>query len=93
LTEALTDKRIEKIGGVDVLVASIRGDGRVNNKDLIGLAKKWGVNYLLPIDYEAEDLKKFLDDSDNEGSEAVESLKVEKDNLPDGLEIVVLRNG
>ncbi len=38
-------------------------------------------------------MKAFLDASDNEGLEEMDSLKVEKlDELPDGLEIKLLKN-
>ena len=34
---------------------------------------------------------KFLDEVDSEGQEEVESIKMEKENLPDGMEVVVLK--
>jgi hypothetical protein len=39
---------------------------------------------------ESED-HKFLDQVDQEGLEAVESLRVDKNDLPDGLELRVLK--
>ena len=60
---------------------------------MVDLAKKWGANYLIPINYNDDELKKFLSETDNEGTESTEGLKVDKDSLPDGLEVVVLRNG
>jgi len=93
MKEMLTDKKIERINAVDVMVVSIGRENKVTYKSMIDLAKRWGVNYLVPTNYQDDDLKKFLDETDNEGKEAIESLKVDKDGLPDGLEVVVLKDG
>lgn len=94
LDEALSDKRIEKINSADVLFAPVLIKDDLSGKSVLGWAKKWGVNYLIPIGYDDEDntnLDKFLDQVDQEGLEAVESLKVDKNDLPDGLELKVLK--
>lgn len=93
MKESLTDKKVEKVNGVDVLLVSIGGENKVGYKAMVELAKKWGANYLVPVNYNDDDLKKFLDETDNEGTEPADSLKVDKDSLPDGLEVVVLKNG
>ncbi len=92
LKEALNDKRQEKISDMDVLLVSVKND-KMGKKDMLSLAKKWGVNYLIPVGYleKDENYIKFLDEVDAEGQEEIESLKIEKDNLPDGLEITVLK--
>jgi hypothetical protein len=89
--EPLSDKKIERINNVDVLITSVKIRKEIDNKMILDWAKKWGVNYLIPMDYNEEDLKKFLDDVDMEGLEAADSLKMEKDNLPDGMETIVLK--
>ena len=93
LEESLTDKRIEKIESADVLLAPVLIKDSPSAKLVLDWAKKWGVNYLIPMGYEDNDknLEKFLDQADQEGMEAVESLKVDKDDLPDGLELKVLK--
>lgn len=93
LMEPLSDKKIEKINNVDVLITSIKSRKGVDNKLILDWAKKWGANYLIPVDYEEgnEDFKKFLDDTDMEGAETLDLLKVEKDNLPDGMEVKILK--
>ncbi|MFA6185297.1 MAG: MBL fold metallo-hydrolase [Candidatus Shapirobacteria bacterium] len=94
LDESLSDKRIEKINSADVLFAPVLIKDDLSGKSVLGWAKKWGVNYLIPIGYDDEDntnLDKFLDQVDQEGLEAVESLKVDKNDLPDGLELKVLK--
>jgi len=87
-TEPLSDKRIERLDGMDVLVVSINQ----NIKLALSWAKRWGVNYLIPMGFEEGDgkLKSFLDLVDREDLEAVPSLKVDKVNLPEGMEVVVL---
>ena len=93
ITEVLSDKKIERINAVDVLLAPVGGKEIVGGKILLSWAKKWGVNYLIPVGGEAdsEDMKKFLDEVDREDLLPVESLKVDSENLPEGLEIVWIR--
>lgn len=94
LTESLSDKRIEKIESADVLLAPVLIKNSSSGKMVLEWAKKWGVNYLIPMGYDDEnksDLDKFLDEADREGLEAVESLKIDKDDLPDGLDLKVLK--
>lgn len=87
--EPLNEKRMEKLDGIDILVVNINQ----NIKLALSWAKKWGVNYLIPVGYEEkrEKLKLFLDLVDREDLEAVPNLKVDKVNLPEGMEIVVLQ--
>lgn len=94
LDETLNDKRIEKIDSADVLFAPVLIKDSSSGKLVLDWAKKWGVNYLIPMGYSDEDkssLDKFLDQADQEGLEAVESLKVDKDDLPDGMDLKVLK--
>lgn len=89
----LSEKKIDKVGSADVLLADIGGYGDVQSKALLKLAKKWGANYVLPYGQNegGTELKDFLNAADNEGLEAVASLKVDKDNLPEGMETVLLK--
>ena len=90
IKEELSDKKQERIAGVDVLMADI--GGTLEYKAIAAYAKKWGANYLIPFGYEDKKaLDKFLDQADQEGLESVESLKVEVENLPDGMEVMVLK--
>jgi L-ascorbate metabolism protein UlaG (beta-lactamase superfamily) len=90
--EMLDEKQIEKIAGIDVLLVSI-DECKIKSKVFADLAKKWGANYLIPVGYkkDGESLKKFLDEVDEEGLEAIDSLKIDRDNLPDGLEVIILK--
>jgi len=94
LDESLSDKRIEKIDSADVLLAPVLIKDSNSGKLVLDWAKKWGINYLIPTGYSDEDktnLNKFLDQADREGLDPVESLKVDKDDLPDGMELKVLK--
>lgn len=92
LNEALSDKKQDKITDLDVLLISVDND-KISCKNMVALAKKWGANYLIPVGYTEKDANfvKFLDEVDSEGQEEVESIKMEKENLPDGMEVVVLK--
>ncbi len=89
IAQGLTEKKIDRISELDVLIFDLGMEVAV--KEIIKLAKKWGVNYLLPVTNGNEDkLKKFLDEVDQEGLEKVASFKVDRDELPDGMEVVLL---
>jgi hypothetical protein len=93
LKQELSEKRVERIEDTDILLISSKVSGIFGYKVVKDWAKKWGANYLIPVSDDQEMLKKFLDEADNEGLEAVESLKLEKvDDLPDGLEIKLLKS-
>lgn len=93
LEQELSEKRRERIDDVDILLISSKVLVSFGYKVVKDWAKKWGVNYLVPISDDKEMLKKFLDETDNEGLEAVESLKLDKiDDLPDGLEVKLLKS-
>ena len=92
LQQQLSEKRIERIEDTDILLISAKVSVDFGYKVVKDWAKKWGVNFLIPVSDDQEVLKKFLDETDNEGLEAVESLKLEKvDDLPDGLEVKLLK--
>jgi hypothetical protein len=86
----LSEKKQEKIEGLDVLMADITGV--LEYKAIAEYAKKWGVNYLIPFGYSDDKmLVDFLDKADQEGLEPLDSLKVDPESLPDGLDVVVLK--
>ncbi|MFA5749679.1 MAG: MBL fold metallo-hydrolase [Candidatus Shapirobacteria bacterium] len=91
LEHDLTPKRIEKIDSTDVLLAPVMIGKEASFKSVKEWSKKWGVNYLIPLFDNNESLKVFLDAADEEGLETIESLKIEKSDLPDGLEFKLLK--
>ena len=82
----ITEKKKEKLEEADVLLINM-------NATAADIAKKSAANYILPVNYEKEEieLKNFLDAFDKENLEAIESLKVDKDSLPEGVEVVLLK--
>jgi len=91
LSEPLNDKKIEKLSGIDVLLAPTALGDKSSFKLVKSWSQKWGVNYLIPMGEDKEMLVKFLDEADEEGIESIEVLKVEKENLPEGLELKLLK--
>lgn len=90
LTETISEKRVARIESMDVMV--YKTGGALVPKLAVDLAKKWGANYLLPIATKVADqqITEVLDLVDREMEPGVEMVKIEKDNLPDGLEVVIL---
>lgn len=93
IDEPLSDKKIEKIGAMDVLLTEINNSEKVNAKTKMDWAKKWGANYVVPIGYEEDssEFGEFLDAIDREDAQKVDSLKIDKlEDLPEGMEVVIL---
>lgn len=90
--ESLSKKTVEEVAGVDVFLAAILAGDDKNNKKIVELSKEWGVNYLVPMDG-GVDVKRFLDSVDREDLRPTPELLVESDKLPDGMEVVYLKNG
>lgn len=82
----ITEKKKEKLEEADVLLIKI-GESSAE------IAKKSAANYVIPIDYEDKEkqLKSFLDAFDKENLESIDSLKVDKDNLPEAVEVILLK--
>lgn len=82
----ITEKKKEKLEEADVLLISVGATA-------IDIAKKSAANYIIPVDFESEEkeLKGFLDAFDCENLESIDTLKVDKDNLPEGVEVVLLK--
>lgn len=82
----ISDRKKEKLEEADVLLLELSANS-------VDIAKKSAANYLVPIDYENEEkeLKIFLDAFDKEELEKVDSLKVDKENLPEGVEVILLK--
>ena len=93
ISQELTPKRIERVDSTDILLAPTKIGDKCSFKLTKEWAKKWGANYLIPVTENEDSLKMFLDEADEEGLEKVDSLKLEKqEELPDGLEIKLLKN-
>jgi hypothetical protein len=82
----ISDKKKEKLEEADVLLINI-------GTTAVDIAKKSAANYIVPVEFEGKEkeLKVFLDAFDKESLETIESLKIDKDNLPEGVEVVLLK--
>jgi L-ascorbate metabolism protein UlaG (beta-lactamase superfamily) len=83
----LTDKKKEKLSECDVLITE---GGEIEPKEVLAKAKLLGVSYLITTKANDEYLKKLLDLADAEGKEKIEGLKIDKENLPEATEVVLL---
>ena len=93
LKQELSEKRVDRIDAADILIVPTVIGEAPSFKLAKEWSKKWGVNYLVPVSEREIDMKAFLDAADNEGLDEVDSLKIEKlDDLPDGLEVKLLKN-
>lgn len=92
LNQTLKDKKIERIDSGDVLLAAAMKENKGGGKVLKDLAQKWGVNYLIPYGFEDNNgsQENVLDQLDEEGLKPMESLKVTAEDLPEGMEVVIL---
>lgn len=83
----LSEKKKEKLEEADVLLVCI-------NEKAIELAKGTAANYIIPVDFEENETEfhKFMDEFDKEDLAAIDSLKVDSDNLPEGKEVVLLKS-
>lgn len=82
----ITEKKKEKLEEADVLLLGM-------GETAVDIAKKSAANYIVPIDYENEEkeLKVFMDAFDSENLQPIDVLKVDKDNLPEGVEVILLK--
>lgn len=89
----LSEKKVEKMNSVDVLVINVGEGNGLTTKQIIDLSKELGANYLVPVGIEnnSEIIKKLADEMDEEGREVVEQLGLEKESLPEHMELVILK--
>ncbi len=82
----ITEKKKEKLEEADVLLISM-------SPGSVDIAKKSAANYIIPVNYENDEkgLKDFLDAFDKEDLESIDFLKVDKESLPEGVEVVLLK--
>jgi hypothetical protein len=82
----INEKKKEKLEESDVLLIDM-------GEKSVDIAKKSAANYIVPINFEKEEkeLKVFMDAFDEENLEAIDTLKVDKENLPEGVEVVLLK--
>lgn len=97
LTDKLTDKQLEELDGVDVLLLPVGGKPYINNEQVNFLIDKIQPSLVLPMGYKTPGVKNelkpaedFLKEVGAQDTKAVDKLLVSKENLPLEREIVVL---
>ena len=99
LAHPLSDKQLKAIGSVDVLFLPIGGPSSLMGEEALKVAQSLNPNILIPMHYSDEvypadaPLKKIEDFFKVYGAvvEAEEKINVEKDRLPEEMELVVLK--
>jgi virulence-associated protein VagC len=91
LSEILSEKKVEKIPEMDVLLTGVSDKGM--HKLIWEWSKSWGANYVVPfgVDNQSGEMKNFLDVADREDLEEKEFIKCEKSDLPEGTELILLK--
>jgi hypothetical protein len=81
------DKRLDRLDGSDVLVLGVEKTPIARVKQLV---KKMGINYLILWgEKDSSAMRVYIDEFDLEGVKQ-EKIKIEADNLPEGLEVIIL---
>lgn len=90
--DRITDKTVEKVADLDVLVVRLPAAVSTGKKEIIETAKVWGVNYLILMAEVVDnpEVADFLDLLDREDLKAVEEVAVDPGSLPDGMEVNLL---
>ncbi len=93
LSQPLSEKKVDKIPEMDILLVGVGNKEKVSHKLIWEWSKSWGANYVVPfgVDNKSEEMKNFLDVADREDVEEKELIKFEKDDLPEGIELVLLK--
>ncbi|MFC1633014.1 MBL fold metallo-hydrolase [Patescibacteria group bacterium] len=98
LGHSLTDKQLEKIGEVDVLLVPVGGGNGLDTKKAVSVTGQIEPRIVIPINYKLPKIKAklsalepFLKEMGATGAEATNKLSLRKSNLPsEDTEVVVL---
>ncbi len=92
MSDMLTDKQIEKIGPIDILMLPIGGEKRLKPKDIGSLISGMSPSIAIPMFYDPKEkeLEEFLNSTSLEVMlENVDKLKVNENTLPEDTKVVV----
>jgi L-ascorbate metabolism protein UlaG (beta-lactamase superfamily) len=91
LGHELSEKQIEVIGSVDVLLLPVGGDSPIGQKEMESMISGMSPSLVIPMYKKQEDLKEFLDKNSLEVMlEGVDKLKINANTLPENTKVVVL---
>ena len=97
--EKLTDKQLESISDVDILMIPVGGVYTINAKEAVKIIKQIEPNIIIPMHYKLpglteklDDVKDFLKEIGLNGQEAVDKLTLKKKDLINReMEVVVMK--
>lgn len=97
LTDKLSDKQLEELDGVDILLLPVGGKPYIDSKQANFLIDKIQPSFVIPMVYKMPGLKidleavdEFLKEVGAQATKAIDKLLVSKESLPLEREIVVL---
>jgi len=97
LTDKLSDKQLEELDGVDILLLPVGGRPYIDSKQANFLVDKIQPSFVIPMAYKMPGLKidletvdEFLKEVGVQDTKAIDKLLVSKESLPLEREIVVL---
>lgn len=98
LGEALDEKKLEAINGIDILMIPIGGKYTIDAKEAVDIIKKIEPTIIIPIHYkmagsnlEADDEKKFCQEIGNCPKEKVSKINIKKKDLEGkSMEVVLM---
>ncbi len=97
LTDKLSDKQLEELDGVDILLLPVGGKPYIDSKQANFLIDKIQPSFVIPMAYKMPGLKidletvdEFLKEVGVQDTKAIDKLLVSKESLPLEREIVVL---
>ncbi len=97
LTDKLSDKQLEELDGVDILLLPVGGKPYIDSKQANFLIDKIQPSFVIPMAYKMPGLKidletvdEFLKEVGAQDTKAIDKLLVSKESLPLEREIVVL---
>ena len=93
LKKSLTEKQIEAVGPIDVLLVPVGGEGGVDDKEVGELISNMSPSVVVPMRYTKNELSEFLDKSSLEVMlEGVDKVKIDVNTLPENTKCLVLKS-
>ena len=94
----LTEKQIEQVSGIDILMIPVGGVYTINAKEAVAVIEQLEPKIIIPMHYKTKDLSfelkpidEFLEEMGKKEIEPVKDLKITKATLPEEIEVVWLK--
>ena len=93
MKQVLSDSLAEDLGTVDVLLIGIGQGTEFGPKEAAQVVEKLSPSIVIPMQYQPAEVTEFLKLVGTVETEPQDKLKVTKDNLPEGTQTVLLKQG